>query len=201
MRGRSRARRSRSRPAAGVVSAGLHRCARVVDLAAMRDAIAADGRRPGEDPNPLAPAELVIDHSVQVDAFGTRDSFRFNAEREFASATRSATRSCAGGRAPSMTSRWFPRIPGSCTRSTSSTWRGLCSTTSRPDSSTRTRLVGDRLAHDDGQRPRRCSAGAWVGSEAEAAMLGQPLSMLIPRVVGFELHGELPRARRRRTWC
>src|SRR5205085_2630574 len=54
----------------------------VVDLAAMRDAM----RELGGDPakiNPLVPAELVIDHSVQVDVFGTRDSFRINAEREF----------------------------------------------------------------------------------------------------------------------
>ncbi|MFI5010181.1 MAG: aconitase family protein, partial [Solirubrobacterales bacterium] len=54
----------------------------VVDLAAMRDAIAAMGGDPDRI-NPLVPAELVIDHSVQVDAFGTRDAFRVNAEREF----------------------------------------------------------------------------------------------------------------------
>jgi len=54
----------------------------VVDLAAMRDAMAAMGGDPAMI-NPLTPAELVIDHSVQVDAFGTRDAFRLNAEREF----------------------------------------------------------------------------------------------------------------------
>ena len=54
----------------------------VVDLAAMRDAMAEMGGDPAKI-NPLAPAELVIDHSVQVDAFGTRDAFRVNAEREF----------------------------------------------------------------------------------------------------------------------
>src|SRR3954449_13434356 len=54
----------------------------VVDLAAMRDAMADLGGDP-KAINPLVPAELVIDHSVQVDAFGTRDSFRINAEREF----------------------------------------------------------------------------------------------------------------------
>src|SRR3984957_4623678 len=54
----------------------------VVDLAAMRDAMAAMGGDPSKI-NPLVPAELVIDHSVQVDAFGTRDAFSFNAEREF----------------------------------------------------------------------------------------------------------------------
>src|ERR1700692_2354578 len=53
-----------------------------VALAAMRDAMAEMGGDPAKI-NPLAPAELVIDHSVQVDAFGTRDAFRFNAEREF----------------------------------------------------------------------------------------------------------------------
>src|ERR1700678_4471383 len=54
----------------------------VVDLAAMRDAIAEMGGDPAKI-NPLAPAELVIDHSAQGDAFGTRDSFQINAEREF----------------------------------------------------------------------------------------------------------------------
>src|ERR1700704_4229891 len=54
----------------------------VVDLAALRDAMADLGGDP-EKINPLVPAELVIDHSVQVDMFGTRDAFRFNAEREF----------------------------------------------------------------------------------------------------------------------
>ena len=54
----------------------------VVDLAAMRDAMADLGGDPNKI-NPLVPAELVIDHSVQVDAFGTRDAFRINAEREF----------------------------------------------------------------------------------------------------------------------
>src|ERR1700730_2221006 len=54
----------------------------IVDLAAMRDAMAEMGSDPARI-NPLAPAELVIDHSVQVDAFGTRDAFRVNAEREF----------------------------------------------------------------------------------------------------------------------
>src|ERR687885_2941772 len=54
----------------------------VVDLAAMRDAMADLGGDPNAI-NPLIPAELVIDHSVQVDAFGTRDAFRINAEREF----------------------------------------------------------------------------------------------------------------------
>ena len=54
----------------------------VVDLAAMRDAMADLGGDPNKI-NPLVPAELVIDHSVQVDAFGTRDAFRVNADREF----------------------------------------------------------------------------------------------------------------------
>src|SRR5262249_25162255 len=68
----------------------------VVDLAAMREAM----KRLGGDPkkiNPLAPVDLVIDHSVQVDYFGTADAFHKNSQIEF-DRTSSATRSCAGGR-------------------------------------------------------------------------------------------------------
>ena len=79
--GRSRARRSPSRPAR-VLMQDFTGVPAVVDLAAMRDAMAEMGGDPAQI-NPLVPAELVIDHSVQVDAFGTRDAFRVNAEREF----------------------------------------------------------------------------------------------------------------------
>ena len=69
----------------------------VVDLAAMRDAMVAMGGDPDKI-NPLSPAELVIDHSVQVDAFGSRDAFAQQRRAASSSATASATRSCAGGR-------------------------------------------------------------------------------------------------------
>ena len=71
--------------------------------------------------NPLEPAELVIDHSVQVDEFGTARRRSRRTTRSSSSATRSATRSCAGARARSRTSASCRRTRASCTRSTSST--------------------------------------------------------------------------------
>jgi len=91
----------------------------VCDLAAMREALA----RLGGDPtkiNPLQPAELVIDHSVQVDHFGTLRSFDDNVKLEF-SATKSAISSCAGARTPSRASASSRPARASSTRSTSST--------------------------------------------------------------------------------
>jgi aconitate hydratase len=97
----------------------------VVDLAAMRDAI----RELGGDPakiNPLVPAELVIDHSVQVDVFGSRLAFARNAELEF---ERNQERYAflRWGQEGSRTSRSSRQTPASSTRSTSSTWPGSCS--------------------------------------------------------------------------
>ena len=94
----------------------------IVDLAAMREAIV----RLGGDPqrvNPLAPAELVIDHSVQVDEYGAADSLARQQSRSNSSATASATCSCAGARPRSAISRSCRPTPASCTRSTSSAWR------------------------------------------------------------------------------
>ena len=87
----------------------------VVDLAAMRDAVVKLGGDATQI-NPLAPAELVIDHSVQVDAFGSASTRWTRTSRSSSSATRSATASCAGARRPSTTSRWCRRAPASCTR-------------------------------------------------------------------------------------
>ena len=155
---RSRARRSPSRPR--VLMQDFTGVPAVVDLAAMRDAI---GEMGGDESkiNPLVPAELVIDHSVQVDAFGTprRSSATPSSS---SSATRSATRFCAGARARLTTSASSRRTPGSCTRSTSSTSRGSCSSTTETVRHTG-RLSRyarrHRLAHDDGQRPRRARLG------------------------------------------
>ena len=99
----------------------------VVDLAAMREAMIKLGGNPQEI-NPLAPAELVIDHSVQVDEYGTARLAGRNNSRSSSSATASATRSCAGARRRSATSRSCRRTPASCTRSTSSTSRASSST-------------------------------------------------------------------------
>ena len=92
----------------------------VVDLATMREAVTELGGDPAKV-NPLAPAELVIDHSVIIDVFGSADAFERNVDFEY-SATGSVTSSCAGARAPSTSSRSSRRAPASCTRSTSSTW-------------------------------------------------------------------------------
>jgi len=165
----------------------------VVDLAAMRDAMAEMGGDPARI-NPLAPAELVIDHSVQVDAYGTRAAFAINAEREF---ERNQERYAF--------LRWgqgafddFAVVP--------------------PDTGIVHQVNLEYLARvvferdGEGSRPPQAYPDTLVGTdshttmvnglgvlgwgvggiEAEAAMLGQPLSMLIPQVLGFRLHGALP---------
>ena len=96
----------------------------VVDLAAMRDAM----QQLGGDPtriNPLLPADLVIDHSVQVDAFGSNAALLINADSN-SSAIASATSSCAGARRRSTTSASCRRPPASSTRSTWNTWPRWC---------------------------------------------------------------------------
>ena len=87
----------------------------VVDLAAMRDAVARAGGDP-ERINPLVPADLVIDHSVQVDAFGTADAFARERRAASTSATASAISCCAGARRRSRISASSRPAPASCTR-------------------------------------------------------------------------------------
>ena len=87
----------------------------VVDLAAMRDAIVRLGGNP-ERVNPLNPAELVIDHSVQVDEYGTAGALAAQYRASSSRATASATRSCAGARPRSATSPSSRPTPASCTR-------------------------------------------------------------------------------------
>jgi aconitate hydratase len=169
----------------------------VVDLAAMRDAIAGMGGKPSKI-NPLQPVELVIDHSVQVDAFGTPGAFEHNAKLEF---ERNGERyeflkwgqnALDGFRAvPPDTGivhqvniEYLARIifgaggagEGHPTEATPLAY---------PDS-----VVGT-----DSHTPMANGLGvlAWGvgGIEAEAAMLGQPVTMLIPEVVGFRLTGKL----------
>jgi aconitate hydratase len=161
----------------------------VVDLAAMRDAIAQMGGDPAKI-NPLAPAELVIDHSVQVDAFGTRDSFRINAEREF---ERNQERYAF--------LRWgqgafddFAVVPPD-TGIVHQVNLEYLARVVFPNEKTG-QAYPDTLVGTDSHTTMINGLGVlgWGvgGIEAEAAMLGQPLSMLIPRVLGFRLHGELP---------
>jgi aconitate hydratase len=161
----------------------------VVDLAAMRDAMAEMGGDPARI-NPLAPAELVIDHSVQVDAFGTRDAFRVNAEREF---ERNQERYAF--------LRWgqgafddFSVVPPDTGIVHQVNLEYLARVVF--DNEKTGQAYPDTLVGTDSHTTMVNGLGVlgWGvgGIEAEAAMLGQPLSMLIPQVLGVRLHGELP---------
>jgi aconitate hydratase len=165
----------------------------IVDLAAMRDAIV----RMGGDPkriNPLLPAELVIDHSVQVDDFGSNLAFRHNADLEL---DRNRER-YAFLRWGQKAFRNFKVVP--------------------PDTGIVHQVNLEYLARVVFESPMPTGGNSWAypdtvvgtdshttminglgvlgwgvgGIEAEAAMLGQPVSMLIPEVVGFKLTGRLP---------
>jgi aconitate hydratase len=161
----------------------------VVDLAAMRDAIARMGGDAAQI-NPLVPAELVIDHSVQVDAFGTHDAFRVNAEREF---ERNQERYSF--------LRWgqgafddFAVVPPD-TGIVHQVNLEYLARVVFPNEKTG-QAYPDTLVGTDSHTTMVNGLGVlgWGvgGIEAEAAMLGQPMSMLIPQVLGFRLHGELP---------
>jgi aconitate hydratase len=161
----------------------------VVDLAAMRDAIARMGGDAAQI-NPLVPAELVIDHSVQVDAYGTRDAFRVNAEREF---ERNQERYSF--------LRWgqgafddFSVVPPD-TGIVHQVNLEYLARVVFPNEKTG-QAYPDTLVGTDSHTTMVNGLGVlgWGvgGIEAEAAMLGQPMSMLIPQVLGFRLHGELP---------
>jgi aconitate hydratase len=158
----------------------------VVDLAAMRDAMAHLGGDPNRI-NPLIPAELVIDHSVQVDLFASSRAFERNVELEF-----------ARNRERYAFLRWgqqsfanFAVVPPGT---------GICH---QVNLEYLARVVDDRdgvafpdtLVGTDSHTTMVNGLGVlgWGvgGIEAEAAMLGQPLSMLVPQVVGFKLAGEL----------
>jgi aconitate hydratase len=161
----------------------------VVDLAAMRDAMAEMGGDPARI-NPLVPAELVIDHSVQVDAFGTRDAFRFNAEREF---ERNQERYAF--------LRWgqgafddFAVVPPDTGIVHQVNLEYLARVVFANEKTGQ--AYPDTLVGTDSHTTMVNGLGVlgWGvgGIEAEAAMLGQPMSMLIPQVLGFRLHGQLP---------
>jgi aconitate hydratase len=161
----------------------------VVDLAAMRDAMADMGGDPAAI-NPLAPAELVIDHSVQVDAFGTRDAFRFNAQREF---ERNQER-YAFLRWGQGTFDDFAVVPPDTGIVHQVNLEYLARVVFHNEQTGQ--LYPDTLVGTDSHTTMINGLGVlgWGvgGIEAEAAMLGQPMSMLIPQVLGFRLHGELP---------
>jgi len=163
----------------------------VADLAAMRDAIA----RMGGDAkkiNPLLPAELVIDHSVQVDKFGSDMAFAFNAELEF---QRNVERYefLRWGQKALQNFKVVPPDTGIVHQvNLEYLARVVCDVS--PDG--RAVAYPDSLVGTDSHTTMVNGLGVlgWGvgGIEAEAAMLGQPLSMLMPDVVGFKLHGRLP---------
>ena len=163
----------------------------VVDLAAMRDAI----RKLGGDPkkiNPLLPAELVIDHSVQVDKFGTANAFAFNADLEM---QRNIERYAflRWGQKALQNFKVVPPDTGICHQVN---LEYLARVVFSAEQGGKRVAFPDSLVGTDSHTTMVNGLGVmgWGvgGIEAEAAMLGQPLSMLIPAVVGFKLHGRLP---------
>ncbi len=159
----------------------------IVDLAAMRDAM----EDLGEDPsriNPLVPVELVIDHSIQVDVFAERLAFQRNAEFEFAR-NRERYAFLRWGQTAFDNFSVVPPNTGICHQVNLEYLARVVETRDG-------QAFPDTLVGTDSHTTMINGLGVlgWGvgGIEAEAAMLGQPVSMLIPQVVGFRLVGELP---------
>jgi aconitate hydratase len=164
----------------------------VVDLAAMRDAMAEMGGD-GSAITPLVPAELVIDHSVQVDVFGTRDAFARNAAREF---ERNAERYSflRWGQGAFDNFAVVPPDTGIVHQVNLEYLARVVFVAERAGQLPQ--AYPDTLIGTDSHTTMVNGLGVlgWGvgGIEAEAAMLGQPMSMLLPQVIGFRLSGELP---------
>ncbi len=163
----------------------------VVDLAAMREAMSDLGGDPTRI-NPLAPAELVIDHSVIIDVFGRPDAFERNVEIEYER---------NGERYQFL--RWgqtafedFKVVPPGTGIVHQVNLEHLARTVMTREVDGELLAYPDTCVGTDSHTPMVNGLGvlAWGvgGIEAEAAMLGQPVSMLIPRVVGFKLTGQIP---------
>ncbi|MET8974947.1 aconitate hydratase AcnA [Streptomyces sp. NPDC004539] len=159
----------------------------VVDLATMREAVAALGGDPAKI-NPLSPAEMVIDHSVIADKFGTNDAFKQNVDLEY-----------GRNKERYQFLRWgqtafddFKVVPPGTGIVHQVNIEHLARTVMVRNG----QAYPDTLVGTDSHTTMVNGLGVlgWGvgGIEAEAAMLGQPVSMLIPRVVGFKLTGELP---------
>jgi aconitate hydratase len=163
----------------------------VVDLAAMRDAMAEIGGDP-ERINPLVDVDLVIDHSVQVDAFGNERAFAINAEREF-ERNRERYSFLKWGREAFDNFSVVPPATGICHQVNLEHISQVVYSSERGGS---LQAYPDTLVGTDSHTTMVNGLGVlgWGvgGIEAEAAMLGQPVSMLLPQVVGFKLDGELP---------
>jgi aconitate hydratase len=164
----------------------------VVDLAAMREAMRALGGDPGKI-NPLVPAELVIDHSVIADVFGRPDAFERNVELEF-QRNRERFAFLRWGQEALRQFRVVPPGTG-IVHQVNIEHLARVVMTAQADG-TGLAAYPDTCVGTDSHTTMQNGLGVlgWGvgGIEAEAAMLGQPISMLIPRVVGFRLIGELP---------
>jgi aconitate hydratase len=164
----------------------------VVDLAAMRDAM----DRLGSDAtriNPLVPVDLIIDHSVQVDAFGNERAFEINADRDY---ERNEERYAflRWGQQAFDNFRVVPPATGIC-HQVNLEYLGQVTFSHEGDDGSLS-AYPDTLVGTDSHTTMINGLGVlgWGvgGIEAEAAMLGQPISMLLPQVLGFRLTGELP---------
>ena len=163
----------------------------VVDLAAMREAM----KRLGGDPkkiNPLAPVDLVIDHSVQVDFYGSADALHKNSEIEF---KRNVERYAflRWGQTAFDNFRLIPPDTGICHQVN---LEYLAPVVFRAQKDGAHYAYPDTVVGTDSHTTMINGLGVvgWGvgGIEAEAALLGQPIIMLIPEVIGFKLHGKLP---------
>ncbi len=163
----------------------------VVDLVAMRDAMTELGGDPHQI-NPLIPTELVIDHSIIADVFGRPDAFRINADLEF-----------ERNRERYQLLRWaqqafadFKVVPPNTGICHQVNLEHLARVVFTRDTDQGPMAYPDTLVGTDSHTPMINGLGVlgWGvgGIEAEAAMLGQPMSMLIPSVVGLKLTGEMP---------
>ena len=163
----------------------------IVDLAAMRDAMDDLGSDPAKI-NPLVPVDLIIDHSVQVDAFGNARAFDINADRDY---ERNEERYAflRWGQQAFDNFRVVPPATGICHQVNLEYLGQVVFTRENGDAP---QAYPDTLVGTDSHTTMINGLGVlgWGvgGIEAEAAMLGQPISMLLPQVLGFRLDGELP---------
>ena len=163
----------------------------IVDLAAMRDAIKKLGGDPGKI-NPLQPVDLVIDHSVQVDYYGSKDAFCLNTKRDFERNYERYT-FLKWGQQSFKNFRVVPPGTGICHQVN---LEHLGRVVFSKEEEGELYAYPDTLVGMDSHTPMINGLGVvgWGvgGIEAEAAMLGQSISMVIPEVIGVKLYGKLP---------
>ncbi len=166
----------------------------VVDLAAMRAAVA----RLGGDPkkiNPLVPVDLVIDHSIQVDFFATQDALQRNTEMEF-QRNRERYEFLKWGQKAFRNFRVVPPMTGIVHQVNLEYLAEVVVSRQEEPGSSEVLAFPDTLVGTDSHTTMINGLGVlgWGvgGIEAEAVMLGQPMDMLLPEVIGFKLHGRLP---------